>query len=365
MQTILKTLFTSYHGMFRLYRWLVLGLIIFFIFGIILGVVLPASLKMIMLDLVMQKFAAITGDASTAWQLTERIFLNNFLVSGLLYLLGFIVIFPIFLMVINGLVIGIFFDLVYRYNFLYPGTFWSSLIGLIPHGIFELTAFFLAGTLSIAVILKVLFNKIIEPQKSRKQVLLESAIRFFTLIIPLLIVAALVECYVSPLVSTVIFNKINQSRLDASLAINLNETVLNKYHCTSTPNTQTKALDNSDADFSKKLLTTLYNNEVITQFKQRKSIPVWEQYYYCDQNMIIGIRAYPAQQWSVTQAIQLQEAFLTAAGESFQHPNNNPNIFITNSPAFGGTITFQNYQDRTVGVVITNGEITADEVLQK
>lgn len=336
-----------YQGMFKLYRWPLLILVGLFSLGIILGVVLPPNLKLMVLAAVLEKFTSIVGDANTAWELTQRIFINNFWVSLLLYGLGFTILLPVIMMVVNGVVIGLFLNLMYRLDTLMPGMFWSSIVSLLPHGVFELTAFFFSGALSVMVLVKAIFTTVIEPLKLRRQVLLESILRFFTLVVPLLIVAALMEGFVSPRLGSTVGAWLYSRHQTTALAITPATTFLSQHNCTVLPITDTKqSLGTSQMSDITTLAKALYDPATYQLLKQRAAVPRWEQYYTCDNNLIVGIKSYPTDQWPVEQAATLQSLF--------DHRT-------TSAPY---TTAIQQLDNKTV-IVAMSADITANEVLQQ
>jgi stage II sporulation protein M len=117
--------------------------------------------------------------------LVNFIFLNNILSSCLGIFLGiFLGFYSILSSILNGYILGFVFSLVYLKNgFL-------SLLNILPHGIFELPAIFISFGLGIKIGSFIF-------QKSKKKFLIESLVNsffvFLFIIIPLLIVAAIIE----------------------------------------------------------------------------------------------------------------------------------------------------------------------------
>lgn len=131
--------------------------------------------------------------------LAVGLFANNFIALGLTALLGFVpfIFFPAFVMLSNSAVLSVSFAM---YGVFTEVPVWQVVVfGILPHGIFELTAFFIAGAMGI-YLCKTLCVMIVRPQSGIRfgsEIL--SLLRVFILIvIPLLIIAAVVEAFVTP-----------------------------------------------------------------------------------------------------------------------------------------------------------------------
>ncbi len=141
-----------------------------------------------------KKGLEVNGQIS-AW----RLLLNNLMASGLMVILGLVpfLFLPLIAMAENAFLIGVMFA-----GAGLMGVNWSDLaLGLIPHGVFELPAVFLSVGLG-AWLCGESVKKILGRNKERTYFfMLAEVSRFFVLvIIPLLIAAALVEAYVTPVV---------------------------------------------------------------------------------------------------------------------------------------------------------------------
>jgi stage II sporulation protein M len=72
------------------------------------------------------------------------------------------------------------------------------LAGVVPHGIFEIPAIILAGALAVTITLGV-YQKLDNRQFPLKSVILDAFKTFLFVCLPLLLIAALVESFVTPL----------------------------------------------------------------------------------------------------------------------------------------------------------------------
>ena len=133
-------------------------------------------------------------ETESSFEFMISIFLNNSKAAGMLVFLGFIfAVLPIFSIFMNGMIIGIFSEYVIRtegFSFL--------LVGLLPHGIIEIPLILLSAGIGFKMgvgTLQVIFKK-----KSIRLFLfdfLAAALLFLIVIVPLLLVAALIESYVT------------------------------------------------------------------------------------------------------------------------------------------------------------------------
>jgi stage II sporulation protein M len=355
-------------GIYTLYRWPVLVLLVVFGFGLVLGVVLPVEVKILILQAVAEKFGGILADSPTTLSLSWNIFLNNLTVALLLYGSGFFVILPAVIVFGNGALMGVFLSLLYRSDTLQPGQFLSSMIALLPHGIFELSAFFLVGVLSIVVIMKTVFHKYIEPTKSRLRALWESAWRFVIIIVPLLMVAALVETYISPRLAAGVQTWWVQRSIDPNLAVALNQVGLAEHGCTvsTTAETNQELATISTLDYTAGFTTlanVLYNEPLYSQLRTRQAVPFWEETIYCTDDQVMTIQAWPSEQWSQGQAAALARNFLVAGGltyEEYSSTGRNRFTYTMNDVAVAQTLV--TISEKTVAVTQSNSDFTVNEI---
>lgn len=136
----------------------------------------------------------VNGQIS-AW----RLLLNNLLASGLMVVLGLIpfLFLPLVAIAENAFLIGVMF----AGAGLMGVSGLDLAVGLIPHGIFELPALFLSVGLGVWLCMESV-KKILGRNKERSYFsMIAETCRFFVLvIIPLLIAAALVEAYITPMI---------------------------------------------------------------------------------------------------------------------------------------------------------------------
>ena len=126
-------------------------------------------------------------------QLAAAIFVNNSVKTFAAILLGLAVgIVPALFLIVNGVVLGVVFFLSSHSRGV-----WPSLLTILPHGILELAAVFLGTAIGLMLgdhVLKRMRRK----SEAKIKTELSRAMRFFAIVIvPMLLIAALVEAFVT------------------------------------------------------------------------------------------------------------------------------------------------------------------------
>jgi stage II sporulation protein M len=127
------------------------------------------------------------------WQLAAAIFLNNSVKTLIALLLGAVFgVVPVIFLFANGAALGVVFSLSIRARGL-----WSSLASIAPHGVIELPAVFLGMSIGLmlgAQTLARIRRRCATPIRTE----IGLALRYFcTVIAPLLLLAALIEVFVT------------------------------------------------------------------------------------------------------------------------------------------------------------------------
>lgn len=166
---------------FKEYKKELLITVVLFILGILLGLSELIDLSFIT-QTIKEKFDAFKDFQGI--ELFFAIFLNNLQASAIAYYLGLLfAIVPLFIIFANGLIIGLILPLSEQPLF-------QTILKLIPHGVFELPAIFLAVALGIRLgTWTVHKNKI----TYIKEQLTKGTTILLTVIMPLLFVAAIIE----------------------------------------------------------------------------------------------------------------------------------------------------------------------------
>jgi len=120
------------------------------------------------------------------------IFLNNSITGFLAIFLGVVLgIFPFTMLLSNGGMLGIMFFLSEENEAL--STFFT---GIFPHGIIEIPVLIFCGAIGIKIAVA-LFKKILKKPSDIKRELSQGLKFFFTILIPLLLLAALIEVFIT------------------------------------------------------------------------------------------------------------------------------------------------------------------------
>jgi stage II sporulation protein M len=125
----------------------------------------------------------------------QAIFINNAMVSFISLILGLILgIFPIMFIAFNGYLVGVVAYLVGQERGLL-----FTLLALLPHGIVELPMVFMAAGIGLQLGHQV-FLALIGRRSQVKKDLIEGLKFYFFWILPLLLVAAIIETFITPLI---------------------------------------------------------------------------------------------------------------------------------------------------------------------
>jgi stage II sporulation protein M len=127
------------------------------------------------------------------FELAGAIFLNNALKTLVGIILGSLFgIIPVVFLLANGIALGVVFSLSAQSRGL-----WLSVLSILPHGILELPAVFLGTSIGLMVgshVVKRLFGR---AQTTPRGELVQGLRFFCTVILPLLLMAALVEAFLT------------------------------------------------------------------------------------------------------------------------------------------------------------------------
>jgi len=122
------------------------------------------------------------------------IFTNNSAVSFLAMILGvFLGIFPILVIALNGIVIG-----VVSLNFIESHGLQYLLLGTLPHGVIEIPVFLLSAGIGLKLGYKS-FRKIAFKEEGIVEEVRKGIKLFLIFILPMIFLAALIESFVTPL----------------------------------------------------------------------------------------------------------------------------------------------------------------------
>jgi stage II sporulation protein M len=174
---------------------ILVAMIAFFVLSIIVGAIGPKQMQQQVMSELLDKISDILTPHEGL--LFLRILWNNLVVEILLLLLGITIIGSVAILFMNGLMLGIVFSLEGRLFVFLPNKlqFWVSLI---PHGIFEIPAIVFSGALGLIIGVKFLFSPWYKKNKTRRKILRECLQAFVYVAVPMIILAAVVETFVTP-----------------------------------------------------------------------------------------------------------------------------------------------------------------------
>ena len=193
------------HGL----RYFLLLIVSLFVLCIILGYaisVIAPTMTDTLLSGLEQKAADLS--ARSPLGMTLGIFLNNAFVCLLEIVLGIVTfgIFPAFSIASNGVIIGVALGMVITKYGAVVGVL-VFVLGLLPHGIFELTAVFMSAAMGI----KLFYDIVRSAIKWDGRIILNSLWETFRIyvfwILPILLVAAFVEVFVTGALLSHLTNK--------------------------------------------------------------------------------------------------------------------------------------------------------------
>ncbi|MFC2044971.1 stage II sporulation protein M [Chloroflexota bacterium] len=176
------------------YRWCFVITIYLFGVGLVLGLAVPTSVALFSEEIaVLRKMADFLGTLPRS-SIFAFIFVKN--VSALLLSLVLSPIFclvPVVALVSNGWLIGVVSNAVIK-----EVSLGYLLAGLLPHGIFELPAFILGEAVALSLGSRVLLALL---RKERGNILIDlrKSSRYLALVLILLLLAAIIEAYITPL----------------------------------------------------------------------------------------------------------------------------------------------------------------------
>ncbi|MEM2875772.1 MAG: stage II sporulation protein M [Candidatus Bathyarchaeia archaeon] len=129
------------------------------------------------------------------------IFLNNTVKCFLVILLGFLIgVIPLVFVAVNGFIMGLVAFEVGKIS-----GFPFVLASILPHGVFEVTAFLLCSAIGLRIGYETV--KSLRGKGSVKNELVKGINFFVTRALPLLISAAAIEAFVTPLIVNLLFYK--------------------------------------------------------------------------------------------------------------------------------------------------------------
>ena len=171
------------------------GLIAFciaaFLLGVPFGYGMYDKVEGIMLPVLKQLKNMISQETNLETAL--NIFFNNYKVSIYLVVAGTLILPTLFIIFTNGFLVGF----IIKYLQIKDLGLVFFLKGVIPHGIFELPALFIAGGIGLRIGLSFLSMDNKKRTKEVSRSIREAAVIHIVIVTPLLLLAAFIETYIS------------------------------------------------------------------------------------------------------------------------------------------------------------------------
>ncbi|HEX54888.1 MAG: hypothetical protein DRO90_00150 [Candidatus Altiarchaeales archaeon] len=163
--------------------------LIIYILGVPFGFLYHRESKEFLIPILDKIKESFTLDSR--FEIAINIFLNNLESTLILFVSGTLIIVPFIILFINGFVMGFVFRLFIQERDLI--LFFSALL---PHSIFELTAIFISSALGIRIGITYLIPRG-DRIKKVSIAIREGILVYLILVVPLLIIAAFIEAYIS------------------------------------------------------------------------------------------------------------------------------------------------------------------------
>lgn len=132
------------------------------------------------------------GMKESTYQLAVAIFLNNTRSTLLILLSGTLLFIPLLTLMFNGFLTGFVLRMVLEQG----RSITFFILGILPHGIFELPAVFISAAIGLRIGLSYLFprgKRVVEVSQSIRN----AGIIYLLVVLPLLLLAAFIEAYIS------------------------------------------------------------------------------------------------------------------------------------------------------------------------
>ena len=179
--------------------YIVFSAVLFVLAGIVGWMIVSGGQMPIMLQQVMENFAGMVEGASSPFGLSLSIFIHNvrtgFFAVAFGWLLGLV---PLVSIWSNGQIIG----MVAKYMEVNAGVpLFKTVLSLFPHGLLELPAFIISAAVALRtgwILLMCIFKK--REWKAFLTSFLESVMIMVLVVVPLFLVAAFIEGFISPAV---------------------------------------------------------------------------------------------------------------------------------------------------------------------
>lgn len=247
-------------------------LIIFLLWGILAGLAGSDKSKATEINSLMETYSNLGLETTKTPKLFYQIFFQNLKALSITIILGLTVIVPPILLLFEGMTLATVFDSLFRFSAigLIDKPVSALIVSLLPHGIIELSVIVFCTFLSILTGLKIIFTKKIAPDFNRRNFLFKVAKGFIFIIIPLILLAAFMESFVSGSLS--INMSVNQIQKDKILNnIVLNSSDINSLGQTSREeDIKSKNIFEKNEIVQKQMILSIYDEKNYEILKRTK-----------------------------------------------------------------------------------------------
>ncbi len=212
---MIKETISSTLNLVKQNKWIFLFITLLYITGFIVGISAPLSKQI-------KEYESILANDSSfiflnPWTLFLRIFLKNLWVSFIALILGFSLVVPLLLVYVNGKILGMFSGHCLFVTNNASGSIVVFIFSILPHGIFEIPETIMASGLGLLLGLKLFFRRKIAPDINLKDLAVRIGKTFLVVILPLLLLAAFVEAFITPEIAGKAHTLIKGKKTDPAL----------------------------------------------------------------------------------------------------------------------------------------------------
>ena len=200
--------FKYFSGLYKRNRFiLTVAAVIFFLslfIGILVGYLFP-DLILKIINAYVQSLLSYHLEKTTL-----SIFTHNLQAIFIEYIGGFIAIIPVIELFSNGFFIGGFFGYLFNHSYaaaIGPLSAWKFLVYTIPHGIFEIPGFIIAGAAGLRVttlVIDLLKNIIYKKHDDVNYWKIKDSLGLLLISVILILIAAIIEANITPILGSIL-----------------------------------------------------------------------------------------------------------------------------------------------------------------
>lgn len=212
---MIKETISSTLNLVKQNKWIFLFITLLYIAGFIVGISAPLSEQIKEYESLLASFSSFIF--LNPWSLFLSIFLKNLWVSLIALILGFSLVIPLLIVYVNGNILGMVSG-----HFLYvtnnaSGSIVVFISSILPHGIIEIPTHIIVAGLGLLLGLKLFFRRKIAPDINLKDLAVRIGKIFLVVILPLLLLAAFVEAFITPEIAGKVHTLIKGKKTDPAL----------------------------------------------------------------------------------------------------------------------------------------------------